>query len=69
LRAAPSFLFLVGGHTGMPAGIWYPRVAGTGMIFYPWRIAGTDTGTNFYSRVRISRATIRADFTRCHLES
>ncbi|OEL38000.1 hypothetical protein BAE44_0000981, partial [Dichanthelium oligosanthes] len=58
----------VGGHTGMPAGIRYPRIADTGMIFYPWRIAGTDTGTDFCSWIRICRATIRADFARCHLK-
>ncbi|OEL17170.1 hypothetical protein BAE44_0021811 [Dichanthelium oligosanthes] len=27
-----------------------------------------DTGTDFCSRIRICRATIRADFARCHLD-
>jgi len=55
------------------AGIWmypracgYPQVAGTGIILYPWRVAGAGAGTGFDSRVRIYQVCIRADFTRCH---
>jgi hypothetical protein len=43
------------------------RIAGMGMVFYPWRLAGAGAGTGFCSWVWISRASIRADFTRCHL--
>ena len=52
---------------GIPAGMGYPRIAGTGMIFYPWRVAGADAGMKFYSRIRVYKDAIRADFTRCHL--
>ena len=49
-----------------PRACGYPRVAGTGIILYPWRVAGAGAGTCFDSRVRIYQVCIRADFTRCH---
>ena len=45
----------------------YPRIAGTGLGFYPSRVAGAGAGTGFGLRVRVSEVTIRAGFTRCHL--
>ena len=32
------------GYTGMPAGMRYPRIAGAGAVFCPWRIAGAGVG-------------------------
>jgi hypothetical protein len=46
------------------AGTGYPRIAGAGMVFYPWRVAGADSGINFGSRIRVYKVCIRADFTR-----
>ena len=47
----------------------YPRIAGTGIIFYPLRVAGAGAGAGagFSMRVRVYEVDIRADFTRCHL--
>ena len=47
----------------------YPRIAGTGLGFYPSRVAGAGAGTGFGLRVRVSEVSIRAGFTRCHLYS
>ena len=43
----------------------YPRIAGTGIVSYPLRVAGA--GVDFSTRVRVYEVDIRADFTRCHL--
>lgn len=43
----------------------YPRIAGTGIILYPLRVAGT--GAGFSTRVWVYEVDIRTDFTRCHL--
>ena len=43
----------------------YPRIAGTGIIFYLLRVAGAST--DFNMRVRVYEVDIRVDFTRCHL--
>ena len=43
----------------------YPRIAGTGIILYPLRVAGA--GADFSTRVRVYEVDIRADFIRCHL--
>src|SRR6185295_459109 len=47
----------------------YPRIAGTGIIFYPLRVAGAGAGADFSTRVRVYEVDIRADLTRCHLHS
>ena len=44
----------------------YPRTAGTGLGFYPSRVAGAGAGANLGSRVRVSEISIHTDFTRCH---
>ena len=43
----------------------YPRIAGTGIIFYLLRVAGASTDFNMW--VRVYEVDIRADFTRSHL--
>ncbi|RLM55649.1 hypothetical protein C2845_PM10G05150 [Panicum miliaceum] len=30
-----------------PAGIRYPQIAGMGIVYYPWRVAGVGAGVNF----------------------
>jgi hypothetical protein len=45
----------------------YPRIADTGVVSCPWRVAGAGAGTDFGTRIRIYKVNIRADFTRCHL--
>jgi hypothetical protein len=45
----------------------YPRIAVTGVISCPWRVAGAGAGTNFSTQVWVYKVSIRADFTRCHL--
>ena len=45
----------------------YPRIAGTGIIFYPLRVAGAGAGADFSTRVWVCEVDIRADFIRCHL--
>jgi len=55
---------------GMRACPWicgYPRIAGTGIVSYPLRVAGAGVGADFSTRVRVYEIDIRADFTRCHL--
>jgi hypothetical protein len=48
------FNFLkIAGTRACPVGMGYLRIAGTGMIFYPWRVADSDASVNFYSRIRI----------------
>ena len=42
----------------------YPRIAGTGNVSYPLRVAGA--GADFSMRVRVYEVDIRADFIRCH---
>ena len=42
----------------------YPRIAGTGIIFYPLRVAGA--GADFSTRVQVYEVDICADFIRCH---
>jgi len=42
---------------GVPAGIQYPRVAGTGIVFHPSRVAGA--GLRIASRVRVCRLLTR----------
>ena len=60
------------------AGIWacpwvcgYPRIAGTGTISYPWRVAGAGvgagTGADLGMLVQVYEVDIRAEFTCCHL--
>ena len=44
---------------GVPAGIQYPRVAGTGIVFHPSRVAGAGTGLRIASRVRVCRLLTR----------
>ena len=66
LKCACVLDFLkLAGMRAYPRVCGYPRIAGTGIIFYPLRVAGT--GTDFGMRVRVSEVSIRADFTRCHL--
>jgi len=43
----------------------YPRIAGTGFVSYPLRVAGA--GADFSMWVRVYEVDIRVDFTRCHL--
>ena len=55
---------------GMRACPWicgYPRIAGTGIVSYPLRVAGAGVGADFSTRVRVYEIDIRTDFTRCHL--
>ena len=59
-----DFLKLVGMRT-YPRVCGYPRIAGTGIIFYPLWVAGA--GADFSTRVRVYEVDIRADFTRWHL--
>jgi hypothetical protein len=45
----------------------YPRIADTGMIFYPWRVEGTGAGVGFWTQARAREASIREQYARCHL--
>ena len=47
----------------------YPRIAGTGTILYPQRVAGEDADEDLGLRVWICEVSIRADFIRCHLDT
>jgi hypothetical protein len=37
------------------------------MIFYTLRVAGANAGMDFGSLIQVHKASIRTDFTRCHL--
>lgn len=53
-RRSPDLLPAdLGGRAGVPAGTPHPRVAGTGTVYYPWRVAGTGTGSSIVLRVRV----------------
>jgi hypothetical protein len=47
----------------------YPRIADTGVVSCPWRVAGAGAGAgiDFSTRIRIYKVNIREDITRCHL--
>jgi hypothetical protein len=45
----------------------YPRIAVTGVVSCPWRVAGAGAGMNFSTRVQVYKISIRPDFTRCRL--
>ena len=63
LKCACVFDFLK--FAGMQTCPWicrYPRIAGTGIVTYPLRVAGA--GADFSTRVRVYEVDIRADFTR-----
>jgi hypothetical protein len=38
--------------TGVPAGTKYPRIAGAGVISYPWQVAGAGVGVRYGWRAR-----------------
>ena len=61
-----DFLKLAGMRT-CPRICGYPRIAGTGIVSYPLRVAGAGVGADFSTRIRVYEIDIRADFTRCHL--
>ena len=42
----------------------YPRIADTGIIFYPLRVARAGAGADFSTQVQVYEVNIRADFTR-----
>ena len=44
---------------GVPVGIQYPRVAGTGIVFHPSRVAGAGTDLRIASRVQVYRLLTR----------
>jgi len=68
LKCACVLDFLkLAGMRAYPRVCGYPRIAGTGIIFYPLRVAGAGAGADFSTRVRVYEVDIRADFTRCHL--
>jgi hypothetical protein len=52
---------------GYPRARGYPRVAGTGVVSYPWRVASAGADMDFSMRVRVYEVDIRTDFTCCHL--
>ena len=67
LKCACVLDFLkLAGMRAYPRVCGYPRIAGTGIIFYPLRVAGAGEGADFSTRVRVYEVDIRVDFTRCH---
>ena len=67
LKCACVLDFLkLAGMRAYPRVCGYPRIAGTGIIFYPLRVAGAGAGADFSTRVRVYEVDIRADFIRCH---
>ena len=68
LKCACVLDFLkLAGMRAYPRVCGYPRIAGTGIIFYPLRVAGAGAGADFSTRVWVYEVDIRADFIRCHL--
>ena len=65
LKCACVLDFLkLAGMRAYPRVCGYPRIAGTGIIFYPLRVAGAD----FSTWVQVYEVDIRTDFTRCHFK-
>jgi hypothetical protein len=60
-----NFLKLAGTRV-CPRVCGYPRIAVTGVVLCPWRVAGAGAGTDFSTRVRVYKVSIRADFSRYH---
>ena len=68
LKCACVLDFLkLAGMRAYPRVCGYLRIAVTGIIFYPLRVAGAGAGADFSTRVRVYEVDIRADFTHCHL--